>query len=296
MLTHVGRVLVRLGQLAEADALLEQALELARENGDELRAGHTEIAREFVRLQLEPEEHSGKIVDVTERLEPLFDEHDDDLGLAHTWRLRSEVGRLVCRFARGGGCTRAGTRARGAAGDEREGAEIRLWLGTCLCYGPTPVSAAHRPLPRDARAGTRGPLGRGVDPRHARLPARDGRRPSRGPRLPRAQRAIFEELGMTFPHAARAVNSARIEMMAGDLAAAERQLRWGYEQLEADRRERSAFDDRGDARPGPPRAGPGRRGGAVRADQRELRPQDDVDSQVLWRSALAKVRARRDGL
>ena len=112
-LTHVGRVLVRLGQLAEADALLEQALELARENEDELRAGRAEIAREFVRLQLEPEEHSVQIVDLTERLERVFDEHDDDLGLAHTWRLRSEVGRLVCRFARRGGRPRAGAPACG---------------------------------------------------------------------------------------------------------------------------------------------------------------------------------------
>src|SRR4029078_13741289 len=85
------------GMLAAGDTLLEQAVELARESEDEVRAGRAESAREFVRLQLEPEEHSVQIVDLTERLERVFYEHDDDLGLAHTWRLRSEGGRLVCR-------------------------------------------------------------------------------------------------------------------------------------------------------------------------------------------------------
>ena len=293
-LTHVGRVLVRLGQLAEADALLQQALELARENEDELRAGRAEIAREFVRLQLEPEEHSGQIVDLTERLERLFDEHDDDLGLAHTWRLRSEVGRLMCRFAEEEAALEQALVHADAAGDEREVAEIRLWLGTCLCYGPTPVSAAIarcRVMLEQAHgvrwveASILGMLGylhaMADDPVQAHdYHGRSG--------------AILEELGMTFPLAARAVNSARIEMMAGDLAAAERQLRWGYEQFEqiGETEVRSTMaamlaqvlheqgrDDEAEQF-------------ALTSD--ELAAADDVYSQLLWRSALAKVRARRD--
>ena len=293
-LTHVGRVLVRLGQLAEADALLQQALELAQENEDELRAGRAEIAREFVRLQLEPEEHSGQIVDLTERLERLFDEHDDDLGLAHTWRLRSEVGRLMCRFAEEEAALEQALVHADAAGDEREVAEIRLWLGTCLCYGPTQVSAAIarcRVMLEQAHgvrwveASILGMLGylhaMADDPVQAHdFHGRSG--------------AILEELGMTFPLAARAVNSARIEMMSGDLAAAERQLRWGYEQFEqiGETEVRSTMaamlaqvlheqgrDDEAEQF-------------ALTSD--ELAAADDVYSQLLWRSALAKVRARRD--
>ena len=292
-LTHVGRVLVRLGQLAEADALLQQALELAEEDGDELRAGRAEIAREFVRLQLEPEEHSGQIVDLTERLERLFVEHGDDLGLAHTWRLRSEVGRLVCRFAEEEAALEQALVHADAAGDEREVAEIRLWLGTCLCYGPTPVGAAIarcRVMLEQAHgvrwveASILGMLGfllaMADDPVQAQEHhARSG--------------AILEELGMTFPLAARAVNSARIEVMAGDIPAAERQLRWGYEQLEqiGETEVRSTMaamlaqvlheqgqDDEAERF-------------ALTSD--ELAAADDVYSQLLWRSALAKVRARR---
>ena len=83
--------------------------------------------------------------------------------------------------------------------------------------------------------------------------------------------------------------------MAGDLAAAERQLRWGYEQLEqiGETEVRSTMaamlaqvlheqgrDDEAEQF-------------ALTSD--ELAAADDVYSQLLWRSALAKVRARRDG-
>jgi hypothetical protein len=107
--------------------------------------------------------------------------------------------------------------------------------------------------------------------------------------------AIYEELGMTFALAARAVIPARIELMAGDLEAAERQLVWGYEQLEkigeselrsttaamlAQVLHDQARDDEAER---------------FALISEELAAEDDVYSQLLWRSALAKVRARRDG-
>ncbi len=73
---------------------------------------------------------------------PLFEAHGDDLGLARAWRLRSEVGRLVCRFGEEAAALEQALVHAEAAGEEREAAEIKLWLGTCLCYGPTPVGAA----------------------------------------------------------------------------------------------------------------------------------------------------------
>jgi hypothetical protein len=107
--------------------------------------------------------------------------------------------------------------------------------------------------------------------------------------------AILEELGMTFSLKARAVNSGRIAIMAGDLDAAERQLRWGNDELEriGEREVRSTTaavlaqvlhdlerDDEAERF-------------ALLSD--ELAADDDVYSQLLWRTALAKVLARRDG-
>jgi ATP/maltotriose-dependent transcriptional regulator MalT len=83
--------------------------------------------------------------------------------------------------------------------------------------------------------------------------------------------------------------------MAGDLEAAEQQLLWGYERLEqiGETEVRSTMaavlaqvlyeqgrDDEAERF-------------ALTSD--ELAAADDVYSQLLWRAALAKVRARRDG-
>ena len=295
-LTHVGRVLVRLGQLAEADALLEQALELARENEDELRAGRAEIAREFVRLQLEPEEHSVQIVDLTERLERVFDEHDDDLGLAHTWRLRSEVGRLVCRFAEEEAALEQALLHADAAGDEREVAEIRLWLGTCLCYGPTPVSAAIdrcRVMLEQAHgvrwveASILGMLGflhaMADDPVQAHDYHASQRRDPRGARDDVPARGTGGQLR---PHRDDGRRPRRRRAAAA----------LGVRAVRADRRDRGALDDGRDAGAGAARAGArATRPSSSRCTSDELAAADDVYSQLLWRSALAKVRARRDG-
>jgi class 3 adenylate cyclase/tetratricopeptide (TPR) repeat protein len=294
-LTHVGRVLDRQGELVEADAMLQQALELAQAEGDELRSGRAEIAREFVLLKLEPEGRSGEIVDLSDRLADVFEANRDELGLAHTWRLRSEVGRLVCRFGEEEAALEQALAHAYASGDEREAAEIKLWLGSCLCYGPTPVGAGiarAQEMLESARgvrwveASIHGMLGYLLAMADEPAEARDHYR--RGD-------VILEELGMTFSLAVRTVNAGRIDLMAGDLHAAETWLRRGYERLEqigeTEIRSTAAavlaqvlYDQ-------------GRDDESERfaLTSEELAAADDVYSQLLWRSALGKVRARRDG-
>jgi class 3 adenylate cyclase/tetratricopeptide (TPR) repeat protein len=294
-LTHVGRVLDRQGELVEADAMLQQALELAQAEGDELRSGRAEIAREFVLLKLEPEGRSGEIVDLSDRLADVFEANGDELGLAHTWRLRSEVGRLVCRFGEEEAALEQALSHAYASGDEREAAEIKLWLGSCLCYGPTPVGAGiarAQEMLESARgvrwveASIHGMLGYLLAMADEPAEARDHYR--RGD-------VILEELGMTFSLAVRTVNAGRIDLMAGDLEAAETWLRRGYERLEqigeTEIRSTAAavlaqvlYDQ-------------GRDDESERfaLTSEELAAADDVYSQLLWRSALGKVRARRDG-
>jgi ATP/maltotriose-dependent transcriptional regulator MalT len=108
-------------------------------------------------------------------------------------------------------------------------------------------------------------------------------------------RAIYEEHGMTFQLVARALIPAGIEWMAGDLEAAERQLRRGHDELEAIGENElrltiaatlaQVLYDQGrddDAE-------------AFARASKDAAAEDDIGSQVLWRSALAKVLARRDG-
>jgi hypothetical protein len=107
--------------------------------------------------------------------------------------------------------------------------------------------------------------------------------------------AIFEELGMSFANVARAVIPAGIEQMAGDLEAAERELVSGHDQLEAigENELRSTIA----ATLAHVLYEQGRDVEAERFARasKSAAAEDDVGSQVLWRSALAKVIARRDG-
>jgi class 3 adenylate cyclase/tetratricopeptide (TPR) repeat protein len=295
LLTRISGVLVQLGQFAEADALLEQALDQARADGDELREAHASVAREFVLLQTDPAGRSGKIVDVTERVVPLFEAHGDDYGLARAWRLRSEVGRLVCRFGEEAAALERARVHAEAAGEERESVEIKLWLANCLCYGPTPVGDALAQTDQmlEQAHGVRWVQASLLGMRGYLLAMAD--RPDEARAHQARSHTIFEELGMSFANVARAVIPAGIEQMAGDLGAAERELVFGHDQLEAigENELRSTIaaalahvlyeQDRDDEAEVFARA------------SKSVAAEDDIGSQVLWRSALAKVIARRDG-
>ena len=108
-------------------------------------------------------------------------------------------------------------------------------------------------------------------------------------------RAIYEELGMSFSLAARTVNSARIEVMAGDLDSAERSSAGGTSSSSGSARPRSAPRSRPCSHRSCTTRGATTRPRAFALTSDELAAADDVYSQLLWRSALAKVRARRDG-
>ncbi len=100
--------------------------------------------------------------------------------------------------------------------------------------------------------------------------------------------AVYEEFGLRFRRAVRAIVGAQIESLAGDLAAAERELRTGHSMLEemGERGARSTL------------AGCladvlSLQGNDVEAEHfveiaRETAAETDVMPQVLWRRALAR--------
>lgn len=292
---RVAGVLMQLGQFAEAEALLEVARDTARADGHERWAAHAEVGLEFVLLQTGPSGRSAEIMELTARLVPFFESTGDDLGLARAWRLRSKVARLVCRFAEEAEALELAIAHAEAAGDERYAAENRLWLGSCICWGPMPVVTAieRTRLMLDQAQGVRwiqastlGMLGYLSAMADEIEQARD---------FESRSRAIYEEHGMAFQLAARALIPAGIERMAGDLDAAERVLRHGHDELAAIGENELRLtiaatlahvlydqgrDDEAEAF-----------ARACAGDAAE----DDVGTQVLWRSALAKVLARRDG-
>ena len=179
------------------------------------------------------EEVSRTIPEVTARAIPILEEAGDDVGLARAWRLRGEMAGLAAHWGeRAEALERAVEHAR-LAGDLREEATLVAFLAFSLYYGPTPVEEAIARCERfleevtgdrsleaaieNVLAGLRAMLGEFDEARRLWLRAS----------------SQYEELGLSFRRAARSLIAAGIEILADDYGAAERELRWAYETLEA---------------------------------------------------------------
>ena len=220
-----------LGELDEATQSLSAAIDAALPSGDrrvELRA-RIELARAQVLEQ--PEDAANELLALAEQAVPLFEELGDDLALGRTWRhighVRGEVqGRL-------GDWQQAAERA--LIHYRRSGWSISgsfVELAAALFYGPTPVPAGlERCEELLGEANER--VGRAnVLSFMAGLLAFDGQ-------LEEARRVVneatttYQEMGEVYAVAnnSRRVQS-RIELLAGDPAAAEAALRASCETFE----------------------------------------------------------------
>jgi class 3 adenylate cyclase len=232
-LPQLGSALMKTGDFSRADVVLTDALAGAAAAGDKKLELRTLIEREFFRTFTNPESSTEEIIRIAETTIPLLEDLQDELGLAKAWWLRSEADAIAGRWAaRTEALERALVHARRAS-DPREVSTIIGLLAGALMYGPTPVSEAIRRCEEldasvhddvEVRAGIASTLA-GL---HAMLGQFDEART-----LAREARAIYEELGLRYMLAGvHSFASASIELLAGDPAAAVRELRSGYDALE----------------------------------------------------------------
>ncbi len=230
LLPILGSALMRTGNFGGAERVLDEALTAAENAGDERLRLRTLIERGFLRAYTGSAE-SDEIASVADEAIPLLQELGDDRGLAKAWWLRSEVDLRACRWrSRAEALEQALTHAR-LAEDEREQSTLAALLAQALHYGPTPVDEAigrceqlleESPSDPSLEAAISSTLG--------------GLRAMRGEfdearRLCNHARDLYDELGLKFRRAARALVPGGVEMLAGEPAAAEGALRWGYDLL-----------------------------------------------------------------
>ena len=142
LLPELGSALMRTGDFARAEGVLDDALESAAAVGDRRLELRTIIEREFFRTFTQPEGSALDDSAVAERTIPLLEELGDDLGLAKAWWLKSEPDVNACRWgARAEALERALEHAR-RSGDAAEVATITSLHAQALYYGPTPVPEA----------------------------------------------------------------------------------------------------------------------------------------------------------
>jgi len=293
LLPRLGELLVGVGELERAEALLVDTIEEAARAG----ARRTELRARLERLALEV--HTSPTFEETELSEaareavPLFEREGDEEGLARAWSMLGYGHWAACRYAERAETLERALQHAQRARDIREQAEILNSLALSLVGGPKPVpegirrceelrelSRGHRAL----EASLLGPLGS--------LYAQRGDF-ARARQLYAESKATFIDLGLKFRAALGTVFGGRIELLADNPAAAEQELRWGY----------GAFQAMGETYVFSTVAG--LLAAALYEQERyeeveqiataakEATAPNDVLSEILWRGPYAKVLARR---
>jgi class 3 adenylate cyclase/tetratricopeptide (TPR) repeat protein len=293
VLVDLGMTEMRRGEFGRP---ARDSLEEAVASGDErirLRAG---IELAFLQMLVDPKHATRRMRQVAEESIPALEALGDDIGQARAWWLRSEVDVVACRWSdRATALERAIVHARRAGDDGQQGILLRH-LAQALVYGPAPADeaierceelladAANDPVLRASLLGSLAAL----------RAMRGDFEPARA--LYAEARVIYDELGLNSLRAMRSLVPAGIEMLAGDPIAAERELRWGYDMLTAlgERGVRSTLA----AFLAEALYAQGRLNEAeqLTSTSEESAAEDDLVTQVVWRTARAKVLAQRHEL
>jgi len=291
----LGEALLQVGEVARAESLLDDAAAAAELAGEPALAATIDVVRMLVRrfTSADPNWTEQALQTATAAV-AAAERSGEDAAAARAWRLVASIRGNACRHEEGVEAIEAALLHARRAGDARQERRSATVYALLLAYGPTPVPEAI------ARCEALAPRVAGDRQSEAallcvlgHLHALDGDFETARD-LMRTSRALFEELGLRVDAAVLSIQASHVEFLADDPAAAEAELRRGFEVLDP-------LGDRywlpsiagllAQAAYGQGRLDEARRFSAVAEARARL---DDVDAQALWRSVRAKVLARGD--
>jgi DNA-binding SARP family transcriptional activator len=136
------RVIQGTTDLAWADKVLTEAVEAAATTGDRRLAASALVQRGFLRLSTDNDVTPGELIASAERAVAAFEEFDDELGLARSWRLLAQAHYLDRRLEPATDAFEQALLHSRRAGDRFEEHEIVEWLVIALFLGPMPAPEA----------------------------------------------------------------------------------------------------------------------------------------------------------
>jgi class 3 adenylate cyclase/predicted negative regulator of RcsB-dependent stress response len=289
LIPKLADALVETGDLTRAESLLHEAAA----SGDRRIELHAQLELAFLQLVGDREVKYAEVVEQTRRAIEALEELGDDVALARALRLISFVDGLQCHWgARAEALEHALVHAQRAE-DNRQEAAILGALGQSLFFGSTPASEGIRRCEELLERATGLPrVEASVRESLAGLQAMQKRFEEARANYKRG-REIEDELGFKLRAAAGTMIDASVEILAGDLDAAEEQLRWGFEVLEA--MGETGFLSTVAAMLAGVTFAQRRYEEAERLVEisEQATAEDDLISQVLWRVTRAKLLARR---
>ena len=290
----LAEALMQVGEFGEAAEIVDSARRQAEAIGDPGRAGGALVVGELVRLfsgdtdgWSETAHTTANAVITTAR------ELGDHVTLARAFRLLAWIDGKACRYGSAAAALGKAIEHAREGNDIRQERRASTAYALTSAYGPTPVEEA---LERCAEVADRVAGDRQAEAAvlcvAAHLEAMRGQF-DLARQLCGESRRLFEELGLRVEAASMVLESARVELLAGNPADAERELRRGFRVLD-ELRERYVLSTlagllaRALWLQGRPDEAEDH---TVLAE--ELADPDDVDAQVNWRSVQALVLASR---
>ena len=290
---ELGEILIELGDFAQARAVLAEAQATAERAADRRIAASARLLRMRVRLfSAEPGDCSEETLRVANEAIPLFESEGAHPELARAWRLIGLVHGIAARYGQStDAVSRSMTHAQ-LAGDERLIARNATGLSSSRLLGPTPVPEAielceqmiaHGLSDRQAESKILCTL--------AQLHAMNGDF-EKARALYRRGRALLRELGQGLNAAANGIDVLQVELLAGDLVSAEREVMADYEFLA--RAGETFYLSTMAALLSRVVRDQGRDDEALVFSQvaEGATAADDIESQALWRSIRAPILAR----
>jgi class 3 adenylate cyclase/tetratricopeptide (TPR) repeat protein len=233
LLPDLAEALMDVGEFADSERVCREAMSAAETIGDHRLRAEAGLGLLLVQLHGSEDAWGRRALREAERAIPVFDLVGDQLGLAKAWRIIGSVHATALRY---GAAAEAVQRAVQCA--HRAGATLNerrnMGAHTIACVqGPMPVSEAIERLQEiERRSGgdhrTRGLTLCGT----AQLEAMRGDF-TRARELYTQARATLSEVGGSVLAASIALESSAVELLAGDPAAAERELVRDGELLDA---------------------------------------------------------------
>jgi tetratricopeptide (TPR) repeat protein len=293
-LPDLAEAMMLIGEFAWAETFLDEAIELAMQSGETGLGASARLLRLRVRSNsAEPEDWTGRMVAEADRGLPLLEAAGDHVELARALRMIAWAHGTECRYGRAAAAAQLAMEHASLGEDERQRQHAAVSYATAALLGATPVPEAIERCESIVAGALDDRRTQGiVMSLLSELRAMQGDFVAARDLYTRA-RLMLEEFGRSVVAASISQQSCRVELLARDPAAAERELRRDFEELE-EMGERYFLS-----------TAAGELARAVYAQGRyaeaeeltrlaeELSADDDVTSQALWRSVRAKALAQR---
>jgi tetratricopeptide (TPR) repeat protein len=293
LLPDHAEALLMMGRFDDATAVLEESIQYAESAPAD--AGRARLVHLLVRLRTGAEGWGPSSVE--EEIQStigVFEAAGDEAGLAMAWRLLAWVAGIACRFGDAAEASRHASDHAKRAGDVRQERRAIATYAAAAALGPTLVdeAIARCEAAIELTAGDRQSEGivlsvlaslYGMQGEfdHARSLAARGR-------------ILFEELGLDMERARLGMEASSVERLAGDLEAAERELRAAYESLDAVGEKYVLSTVAGFLAQTLLERGQLEDATVFCERSRELATDADVATQGLWRYVRARILARQD--